>query len=459
MPRVPPPEVVAAWPKPNYENPANRGHYLIAVEVVLFFLTAVVVLGRIYTRRWLIRSFGWDDWFIIPACIFCLALTISTCLATTAGYGIHIYEIPHHLRTVSLEYAWANMLLYCICVTLTKVSILCFYFRLVQNGPFRILTWVTLVAVIGLGIAYALMVIFYCVPVQAYWNPLAHPDAKCLSDGAALISNAAVNIFLDCWLWIMPVPIVWSVHLPLRQRIGLVAVFALGFFVCLAGAMRMYYVVQTAYSYDPTWDGFSAWIWSAAESDVGIICASLPALKPLVTKVTKFRFSEATPSIYGNPSKPRTRTKRTMNRKTSVRLPSRAMTVKSKNQLDSIWDGSDEVICERNNRNQVYQMSTVVFSGDPDGRMAATRKSYFHERGAASKDNLTVQVKPIDEDGSSFNKDLEAGRGSDEHANTSCWDVMKTTEIEVREDHSFDEERNASSLSVDSLGRRQHTVV
>lgn len=69
MPRAPPPEVVATWPKPNFENPEDRGPYLIAVEVVLFFFTAVVVLGRIYTRRWIIRSFGWDDWFIIPATV------------------------------------------------------------------------------------------------------------------------------------------------------------------------------------------------------------------------------------------------------------------------------------------------------------------------------------------------------------------------------------------------------
>ncbi|KAF3314586.1 hypothetical protein TWF173_004670 [Orbilia oligospora] len=484
MSRIPPPEVIASWPEPNYSNPANRGHYLIAVEVVLFFLTAVVVVGRIYTRRWLIRSFGIDDWLIIPASIFCFALTISTCLATTAGYGLHIYDVPHHLRTKSLEYAWANMLIYCVTVTLTKLSILMFYLRLFPSGFFRKLTYVTIFLVIASGVIYFVMVIFYCVPIRAYWQPFDLPDAKCLSDGYALVSNAAVNIALDSWLWIMPLPVVCKVHLPTRQRLGLIGVFALGFFVCIAGALRLYYVAITAYSYDKTWDGFNAWIWTALESDVGIICASLPALKPLVTKLTKFKFSEATPSVYGLEH---SRTKNLGNRKSGgggIRLPSRSASrnLGSRNQLtqlESIWDGSDEVICEteitggvadgkkekQHQQAEIYQMSTIVFSGDPDGKLAAARKSYFFERALLnSKENLTVHVRPFaggDEDGHSHSsgssKDLEEGRRSDENFNHNvswkyCWEIMRTTEIEIREDHnSFEEVRNLSteSLAID----------
>ncbi|KAK6530975.1 hypothetical protein TWF281_007803 [Arthrobotrys megalospora] len=332
------------------------------------------------------------------------------------------------------------------------------------------------------------MVIFYCVPIRAYWQPFDLPDAKCLSDGYALVSNAAVNIALDSWLWIMPLPVVWRVHLPMRQRVGLVGVFALGFFVCIAGALRLYYVAKTAYSYDKTWDGFSAWIWTALESDVGIICASLPALKPLVTKVTKFKFSEATPSVYGLDH---SKTKNMGNRKSGIngggiRLPSRAASrnLGSRNQLtqlESIWDGSDEVICEteikggagpkkqdkQHQQAGVYQMSTLVFSGDPDGKLAAARKSYFFERALLhSKENLTVHVRPFggEDDGHSHvsgsSKDLEEGRGSDENINFNniswkcCWEIMRTTEIEITEDHnnSFEEARNLSTESL-AVGR------
>ncbi|KAF3905036.1 hypothetical protein AA313_de0205336 [Arthrobotrys entomopaga] len=477
MPRIPPPEVVASWPKPNYVNPENRGHYLIAVEVSLFSLAALIVTGRIYTRRWLIRSFGWDDWLIIAAVLLCFALTVSTCLATSAGYGLHIYDVPHQLRTKSLEYAWANMLIYVLTIALTRLSILFFYLRIFPSGLSRLLTFITIGVVVATGSAYVFTVIFYCLPIRAYWQPYSFPDAKCSSDGNVLVSNAAVNIVLDCWLWAMPVPVVWGLRLPMRQKVGLVGVFALGFFVCLAGALRLYYVALTAYSYDKTWDGFSAWIWTAAESDVGIICASLPALKPLITKVTKFKFSDVTPSVYGH-SRSRTLGHRKSNHTGGIRLPSRAASRNlgsRHNAMESIWDGSDEVICERDAQGRikkqekkqyvqagVYQMSTVIFSGDPDGKLAAARKSYFFERGLSSKENLTVQVRPTnaeEKDGgsSNYSKELEEGRRSEEASTNgdwkSCWEVMRTTEIEVREDHSFDEPRNESSLSTHSLGR------
>ncbi|KAF3920796.1 hypothetical protein ABW20_dc0106887 [Dactylellina cionopaga] len=310
------------------------------------------------------------------------------------------------------------------------------------------------------------------------------PDAKCLSDGQVLVSNAAVNIALDFWLWVMPVPIVWGLHLPMRQRIGLVGVFALGFFVVMAGALRLYYVALTAYTYDKTWDGFNAWIWTAAECDVGIICASLPALKPLVTKVTKFKFSETPTNIYSHNLHSRSRTlgnkRGGMHASGGIRLPSRAAsrTLGSRhNPLESIWDGSEEIICKtdvqagiKSDKKQdkkqtqhpgVYQMSTVIFSGDPDGKLSAARKSYFFERGISSKENLTVHIQPYnhDENDGDYGRDIEEGRGSDENHDVNnmswkCWEVMRTTEIEVREDHSFDEVRAESSLSTHSLGRR-----
>ena len=49
--------------------------------------------------------------------------------------------------------------------------------------------------------------------------------------------------------------------------------------------MRLYWVhVVTQTSYDFTWNGFETWMWTAVEIDLGVICASLPTLKPLVKK-------------------------------------------------------------------------------------------------------------------------------------------------------------------------------
>ena len=48
--------------------------------------------------------------------------------------------------------------------------------------------------------------------------------------------------------------------------------------------MRLPSIFRVSKSYDLTWELFDAVLWMEVASTVGIICASVPALKPLVRK-------------------------------------------------------------------------------------------------------------------------------------------------------------------------------
>lgn len=51
--------------------------------------------------------------------------------------------------------------------------------------------------------------------------------------------------------------------------------------MCIAGIIRTIYVWKvTNETYDETWVGYTMWLWTAVESDLAIICACAPALKP-----------------------------------------------------------------------------------------------------------------------------------------------------------------------------------
>lgn len=82
-----------------------------------------------------------------------------------------------------------------------------------------------------------------------------------------------------------PAPIAWRLALPIRQRLAVIAIFGLGTAVCIAGALRTKYVFDSEkYSYDEQWDGYPLWILLTVEIDVGIICASAPALRPFIAR-------------------------------------------------------------------------------------------------------------------------------------------------------------------------------
>lgn len=55
--RIPPPEVIASWPKPDYDHPAEvRGNGLEVTLITLSVIVVVFVAARFYSRVIVTRS-------------------------------------------------------------------------------------------------------------------------------------------------------------------------------------------------------------------------------------------------------------------------------------------------------------------------------------------------------------------------------------------------------------------
>jgi hypothetical protein len=67
--RLPPPEVVAQWPRINLNNPETRGAGLMVVELTLLPIAMIVVFLRMWVRIvWLQKSW-YDDYLMILAMV------------------------------------------------------------------------------------------------------------------------------------------------------------------------------------------------------------------------------------------------------------------------------------------------------------------------------------------------------------------------------------------------------
>ncbi|KAL2870512.1 putative integral membrane protein [Aspergillus lucknowensis] len=128
-----------------------------------------------------------------------------------------------------------------------------------------------------------------CVPVAKFWNESL--DGYCLDKKALWFSNSAIHIFTDIVLLIFPMPALKKLQLPSRQKIALMAVFALGAFVFVTSILRMQSLLVISESKDPTYDNVGAATWSAVECNVAIICACLPATRALISKLIPRLFS------------------------------------------------------------------------------------------------------------------------------------------------------------------------
>lgn len=65
-----------------------------------------------------------------------------------------------------------------------------------------------------------------CIPVAKFWDRSI--PGHCLSFEALWFFNAAMNLITDMVLLVLPMPVLNSLQLPRKQRIALMAVFAIG---------------------------------------------------------------------------------------------------------------------------------------------------------------------------------------------------------------------------------------
>lgn len=68
--------------------------------------------------------------------------------------------------------------------------------------------------------------IFQCVPIAAFWDKSV--DARCINSDAFWYSYGITNIITDAIIFALPVREVAMLHLPRREKIGLMLVFLMG---------------------------------------------------------------------------------------------------------------------------------------------------------------------------------------------------------------------------------------
>jgi hypothetical protein len=70
----------------------------------------------------------------------------------------------------------------------------------------------------------------------------------------------------------------------------------------VCGIMRTFWAIKVYYfTYDVTWNAYHGWIWTALEAQLGVVCASMPALKVFFKRY--FNFSTIRSGLSGSSGK------------------------------------------------------------------------------------------------------------------------------------------------------------
>jgi hypothetical protein len=158
------------------------------------------------------------------------------------------------------------------------LSILLLYYRIIKDSSIRWFTWALHASVVFqlcICVTFVFLIIWNCVPIQAYWTWPPMQGARCVDEGVATMFAGVINCVADLGVTILPAPMIMRLQMPLRQRIGVCVLMCLGIVVTAAGAVRTYYIWKALIaSYDETWLAYPLYICATVEIDLGVVSTS-----------------------------------------------------------------------------------------------------------------------------------------------------------------------------------------
>ncbi|KAF2705774.1 hypothetical protein K504DRAFT_448229 [Pleomassaria siparia CBS 279.74] len=252
-----------SWLVVSTKAAADIGYPALVPAVLFTILAFFVVTLRWYTRVFLIRRVEKED------VLLTIALTD---------------EVKAHSITTMMKLVYAQSIIFHTGINLVKISILTQYTTIFSHIRYMRKTCRVLhFFVVGAAAWGVLGVVLLCHPTRKYWLPTT--PGSCLDIETHFWSSSMIGIFLDVVIWILPMPVIGTLQLESRQKVGLLMVFGLGVFVCIASVLRLALVHNAAEEENVTKSGTYAVIWSTIEINIAIICASLLVMKPLFTKL------------------------------------------------------------------------------------------------------------------------------------------------------------------------------
>ncbi|KAF2245009.1 hypothetical protein BU26DRAFT_409406, partial [Trematosphaeria pertusa] len=271
----------------DFDDHSSRIASVKSANISLIALVGFFVLLRLFVRACIVRKLFADDALILLAAAFTVALA-SVCIAgTNHGLGTHVWLLP--VATVfdtvksCIQYLYICQVLYACAIASTKIAIIASYLRFIQDKSFRLAMYGTSVVIVGLWFTGVFVTIFQCRPVAAAWD-FTIPGRKCIDYVDYLYASSAINVATDLILCVLPWPYLWRLHMPMKQRVILCLLFGGGAGACIASIVRIAYL-HTLRSTDVTYQCVPCLNLSVIECTLGIICVSIPSLRPLAARL------------------------------------------------------------------------------------------------------------------------------------------------------------------------------
>ncbi|KAH7093331.1 hypothetical protein FB567DRAFT_172568 [Paraphoma chrysanthemicola] len=261
----------------------DRRNEVFAVATLFFILSWLTVSLRCYVRGSMMKTWGTDDYYMVATLgVFTVYLAFQI-VAAIHGTGRHRSDLSDEDARTALMFWYLCELLYVLANCLLKFAIGFFYLRVAMQ---RWHIWCIRLLMMGtvlFGLIYFFLVMFQCLPIEAFWNKNPASD-KCLPKGPTLgitYALAAVNAAADWAFGTLPFFIVWDLEMKLKTKLLVAGILAFAAIGSTGTVVRMFYIHTLMDGPDFLYATTDVAIWSTVEPGIGIVAGSIACLRPL----------------------------------------------------------------------------------------------------------------------------------------------------------------------------------
>ncbi|THC98795.1 hypothetical protein EYZ11_001703 [Aspergillus tanneri] len=130
------------------------------------------------------------------------------------------------------------------------------------------------------------MAVWQCNPIHAAWD-YDIKDAHCLNIPNIAYANAAVNIATEIMIFILPLPVLRTLHTPRKKKMALCSIFGIGVIVIAIATARLGTLSNVGTYNDFTYAQVPVYVLSCAEVAMADICAAAPTFYEVVVQIRR----------------------------------------------------------------------------------------------------------------------------------------------------------------------------
>ncbi|KAF9877491.1 hypothetical protein CkaCkLH20_05191 [Colletotrichum karsti] len=234
-------------------------HYLVfGIGAPIAFLC---LLQRFYTKVWLSNGFQIDDALMCIAWI--ASVTIQATILesiTEQGMCSHSWEIPLTRFESYSAITFVAGPLFVLCNGFSKLSLLSLYLQLSPQKKYRAAVWLAILFVSVTTGGVAFVMIIRCTPIRKGFD-VRIDGGSCIDADTLYMTNSVANIITDVMLFVLPMPMICSLRMGMGQKVGAMAMFAVGSMTIMTSVIKLVLLPQLLRSTDPSWDSAPANVW------------------------------------------------------------------------------------------------------------------------------------------------------------------------------------------------------